>query len=164
MPTTIDATVGGSSANSYVTLAEANTYHDDRLHNAEWAAASDDDKTRALLWAAQEIDKLRYSGYIAASTQALRFPRTSVYDWDGRLLDSATIPIAVKDAQCRMALHLLRADTTLQESDDIDALKVGPISIEFNKSGISGTAMPDDVRSILQAFLSPFGTLEVIRA
>ena len=53
----IDATVGGSNANSYLTVAEAESYFDTRLHSGEWGALSAADKEKALIWAARIIEQ-----------------------------------------------------------------------------------------------------------
>src|ERR1041385_7228772 len=92
------ATIGGSTSNSYVTLTEANDYFDDRLNAAEWNAATSDSKEKALITATRRIDEEQFVGYKVSNTQALKWPRFNVYDEDGLIFDSTTIPERVKHA------------------------------------------------------------------
>lgn len=73
----LDATVGGSAANSYLTLAAANLLNLDRLgpQAARWAAATDSDREKALIQATIDIDALVHVGLPWDNDQALRFPR-----------------------------------------------------------------------------------------
>ena len=56
MAATIDATLKGTSANSYVTLAEANTYFETVPDSSTWDNKTDDQKNRALISATRWID------------------------------------------------------------------------------------------------------------
>lgn len=47
----------------YSTLAEAQAYFDDKLHETAWSQASAEDRRRARIRAQQIIDRLRYKGY-----------------------------------------------------------------------------------------------------
>ena len=63
MAITIDATAGGESANSYLTLSDANDIIDGLVQDDDvtaWASATDDQKNRALYTAAQRIDRERF--------------------------------------------------------------------------------------------------------
>jgi len=75
MPTAIDATVGGSSANSYITVVEGDTFAGDVIPTPAWSAATSDNKLRALLAATARLDELDWVGSRAATTQALAWPR-----------------------------------------------------------------------------------------
>ena len=59
MAITLDATVGGANANTYITLADANTFIEGLMlseDTAAWDGSSSDNKNRALFTAAQRID------------------------------------------------------------------------------------------------------------
>ena len=47
----------------YSTLAEAQAYFDDKLHETAWSQSSAEDRRRARIQAQQIIDRLRYKGY-----------------------------------------------------------------------------------------------------
>ena len=132
MALVIDATLNGANSNSYVTLAEANTYFDSRLHVATWTAATDDDKNRALVMATRRIDQEDFYGDRETTTQALKFARINIGYLDGILLDS-TIPLMLKEAVYELAIHLLSTDMS-QPSVDTGAIseaKVGSIAVKY---------------------------------
>lgn len=142
MPVTLDATVGGASANSYVAVAAADEYLGAHPFAAAWRAlgASGDDldtKHRALIHATRQLDALRYVGDMSTTTQALQWPRRYVPDPRRRdavgdpvasspftvggpmaLVDSDlwlpadAIPARITEATCELALILVAAGTT----------------------------------------------------
>ena len=81
MAITIVATAGSATANSYITLSDAEDLIDGLVKDDDvvaWASASTDDKNRALYTATQRIDRERFLGARADDTQALQWPRTGV--------------------------------------------------------------------------------------
>lgn len=67
-------------ANSYISLADANTFFDTHLYPEAWSGALDDDRrTVALIHATRMIDSyFNFYGYRTTNTQALSFPRRNV--------------------------------------------------------------------------------------
>lgn len=130
MAITIDATVGGASANSYRTLADTLTYFEGRLNATGFTGATADNQNRALVQAARRMDQLPWVSQKAASTQALSWPRWDAVDEDGNSVSSDTIPVSIKDGQCELALYMLNkdllADTGLEGFANV---KVGPIDV-----------------------------------
>ena len=81
MAVTIDAPVGGASANSYITLSDANDLVDAMVSStdvAKWGTGTDDTRNRALATATQRLDRERFLGARATDTQALQWPRDGV--------------------------------------------------------------------------------------
>ena len=81
MAITIDATVGGASANSYITLADANSIVEGLIADddvAAWDGSNTDNKNRALYTAAIRVDRERFLGARVTNTQALQWPRQGV--------------------------------------------------------------------------------------
>ena len=103
MAVTLVSTLAGSTANSLVSLADADSYHENLLSFAAWDALSDDDKKRALISASASLSELAWWGrlYDAETPQALVFPRVFPGQSDG-----LTIPAAIKAATCEHALSL----------------------------------------------------------
>lgn len=64
----------------YGTIAEANTYFDNRLHEEAWTDASTDDRRKSLIAATVIIDALNFRGQKAAVYDIM-------YDADGYPLD-----------------------------------------------------------------------------
>ncbi len=121
---------------SFVSIANADAYMATRLHASPWLnhaltqtqvdelfgvgqkTASDvnaenlDTKERALKSSTQLLNREPYSGAITSNTQALAWPRASIYDREGRALASNTIPADIENATAELALSLLQYDLT----------------------------------------------------
>lgn len=134
MPT-IDATVGGANANSYVDVTFAAAYFDDRLHSSVWSNASNDDRDRSLIMATREIDtRIAWDGYKVTETQALDWPRSGLYDDNRDYVDEDTLPIELKNAVCEYALVLLGTDTLAPQETGLESLVVDVIELKFKTS------------------------------
>lgn len=73
---TLNANLGDPSANSYVTLQEANNYiRNVRGHSSTWDLLSVEGKKRLLIEAARDVDRLNFIGEKYYDFQALEFPR-----------------------------------------------------------------------------------------
>lgn len=114
MAVTVDATVGGASSNSFVTVAEADAYLEARLNSAAWTG--DTAKKQAVIEATRELNRLDWAGQRVDTTQALSWPRDEVEDPDsptlGEYVDNTIVPLRVKEATYELALEFLRAGTT----------------------------------------------------
>lgn len=128
----IDATQGGTNSNSYVTLLEADTYFEARLHVATWTNSTDDDKNRSLVMATRRLEQETYYGDRATSTQRLKFPRLNIGYLDGILIDN-TIPEQLKEAQYELALHMMATDMSKPSVDTsaMKSVKVGNIAVDY---------------------------------
>lgn len=161
----LDATVGGISANSYVTVEEANTYFADRLHASAWTAFAG--KEAALITASRLLDwELRFQGFKADSAQAMQFPRTDVTLSDGSELSTTIIPQEIKFAVFELALKSLTSDRTA-ESDlaGIEQVKAGPLFVKATPAGYESTqakVIPDHIRKLLSDFILN-GSMSVVR-
>lgn len=156
MAITLVATAGASNANTYCTLAEAETYHESRTDdNGTWAGAADADKNIALAMATRLLDHL-YTWYQWPSntTQALQWPRNGMLDFlELSVIGSSTIPQQLKDATAEFARHLLEGDRTADydvEAKGIKMLRAGPVTLEF-KDAIYNKTMPDAVSMLIPA-------------
>lgn len=123
MAVAIVATVGSSSANSYVTLAEATTALEGRLNSSAWTAATDDTKNRALVEAQLELQVQAWQGTRTDAVQSLAWPRQYAPDPDApadadidetglAVFDDDEIPTRVKQAQIELAFQFVNAGTT----------------------------------------------------
>lgn len=112
MPVSLVATVGSSSANSYVSVADADEYFENLLSFDSWDGLSDDTKGRALISATAALEQLSFWGLAVTTTQALKFPRVYLGASDG-----TTIPTPVKAACCEHALALALASAAGQTGE-----------------------------------------------
>lgn len=147
----LDATVGGPTANSYVTRAEAVAYFAERLHTDAWTALSDTEKDASLIMATRLIDRLLcFEGTSATTTQALRFPMTGLVLPTGATVPDDELPLVVKEATYEMALVLASTDVTQQseaEAQGLNKLKVGPIELGF-KDALEHKTLPPVIRTL----------------
>ncbi len=142
--------------NSYISLADATAYHDTRLHNAEWTAATDENRQRALIWSTRLLDQnFRWRGSRVDEDQPLQFPRYNVYDYDGFYVEEDEIPKKLRDATAELALLLLTSDRTLSDEPDtqgIRELNVGTIGLKFNAVD-RHTVIPNSIRDMVSEFI-----------
>lgn len=138
MAVTIVATAGSATANSYVTLAQADSYMESRLNASSWDDATEDNQNRALVEATRELDVLMYGGRKATDTQALQWPRDNAVDPDSPnawLFENTEIPQRLKDAQCELAFQFIKAGTTdvaaLDATTNIASKSVDVLSTEY---------------------------------
>lgn len=164
----LDATVNGSSADSYISVSDADAYHDTHLYATDWTSASTSNKEKALKMATRILDeKVDWSGARATSTQALAWGRTGVTD-DGRSVSSTVHPQPVKNATAEFARHLLGSDLTVNsDSKGISSMSVGSVSLTFDKTD-TAAVLPDIVQEMLRGWgtinaRSKFGTVAVVR-
>ena len=161
MTATIDATVGGASANSYVTLAAANTYFETVPNSSTWTDKTDDQKNRALISATRWIDTLSFYGDRCADTQALKWPRNN-YTVDGIDLVCTLIPEGIKTATYELARALANDTDAITGSTGTtglyDQVELGDLKVKYSKTsqtvGLVTNAF--DVYPWLQSYLGPY--------
>lgn len=124
-----------SGANAYVTLADANQYHENFGNPSAWSGATDANKQAAIRQATQFIDQEygpQFKGTRANSEQELMFPRSGVTARDGFWYPHDEIPQRLKDATAILALkaisETLMADQTNPGTIKKETVKVGPIT------------------------------------
>ena len=150
MAITLIATEGAANANSYLTLAEADSYLEAHLDASFWAALDDEAKKAALISATRELDLIEYAGRKATQAQSLQWPRISVVDRDGYTITG--VPKLLKDATCEQVMHELTEDENIASDFDLenlDSVEVGPLKYKM-KAGLK-TGIPSDVKERLEA-------------
>lgn len=163
------ATVSGVSSNSYATLAEATAYHDGRLWSDEWAAATAAKREAALRYATSIIDRFDFEPNTrpAVDGQALRWPRTGVFDLDGNRLPVNVVPAPIVAACCELAYSLLVDDRTAEVAvPEFKSLSVAGIGVEFNVREANAARkpiLPRAVVDILRPYLVGYGNTRVVR-
>jgi len=159
----LDATVGGESANSNISLAAAEVYFARRLYSDNWFNATSADKETALIMATARLEQESFAGRRTSLTQALQFPRTGIYV-DGVYLDANTMPTKLLAATCEYALEFLGSDVSAQ-SDLVNykKVKVGPIEIEMNQPVTSGV-FPSEVARLLRDLRISGSGAAIVRA
>ena len=106
---------GLTNADSYLSLADADTYWAAHGTPAAWTGATTDEKEAGLRLGTQFLDirfLLRWKGTRWKWDQALDWPRHSVIDEDGFSLQVSPLPRQLKDATPEAALRSIE-DTIL---------------------------------------------------
>ena len=161
MAATIDATLKGASANSYVTLAEANTYFETVPDSTTWADKTDDQKNRALISATRWIDALSFYGDRCSETQALTWPRAD-YKVDGIELACTLIPVGIEVATYELARALANDTDAITGSTGTtglyDQVELGELKVKYKDSSTTPGMVNNvfDVYPWLQTFLGPY--------
>jgi hypothetical protein len=133
---------GIEDADSYMSVAEADTYHTAHSQSTDWSDATEAVKEKSLRLATQYLDTVYHTRWKATRTheaQALDWPRALVDDRDGYAIDSDEIPQKLKDAEAELALLAITETNGLSPNVDTPgdikktSVKVGPIteSIEY---------------------------------
>ena len=134
MPLVIEDGTGLSTAESYLSVVDADTYIAAHGANATWTASVTADKEEALRLATQYLDLqygIRFKGYRIDVDQSLCWPRYDVYDRDGYTVDYQSVPVQVKHATAEMALRYILGDDPLAVQTN-----PGEIKVERKKLGI----------------------------
>ncbi len=172
MAITVDTTVGGASANSYITVQEFKDFLAIRSNvPATISGAADDTIAKWLLQACREIDLHAFKGakYVTGidadgnPEQALEFPRSYTYSTNG-----GYVPMSVKYAQCEQALEIARFEAAGQDREDreiVQSFSRGGVSVTFrDRSTEQKSILADKAKYYLQVHLaSSAGTVKLVR-
>jgi hypothetical protein len=158
---TIDATIKGANANSYVTLAEADAYFETVPSSTQWDNKQDDKKNRALIAATRWIDSFVFFGDRCDHGQALKFPRNN-YQVDDVELACTAIPNNIKYAQYELA-RALANDTDAMTGNvgtngNIAEAKLGDLEVKYNLAS-QGTGSVNNIMDVypwLQSYLGAY--------
>ncbi len=161
MAATINATLSSASANSYVTLAEADTYFETVPNSSTWDDKTDDQKNRALISATRWIDSLNFYGDRCDNGQALKWPRNN-YHVDRVELTCSLIPADIKYATYELARALANdTDAITNTSSDPDELyqevTLGDLKVRYKDEKVENPINNIfDVYPWLQSYLGAY--------
>lgn len=164
--------IGASSANSFVTLDQADAIMPVVLPDdvSAWTALSTAQKEYRLVVAAQIMSYLALRGKKTYHNQALCFPRvmwnrdygvwSSELDYEVDHHMAFRIPDEVKDAQCMIALSVVhRGLANRPEATEADAAAVtsvslgGMLSVSFGSLDVGGSTSLDMIMSSTQSLV-----------
>lgn len=140
MTLTVEDGTGKADAESYISVADASTYHANR-GNTTWATMSTTEMEQALRRATDYLGQAyrnRWAGYRTVSTQALDWPRWGVLRDDGFInsyyADNA-VPTEVKNACAEMAWKAASGELAPDIEQRTKSEKVGPLAVEYADYG-----------------------------
>lgn len=142
---------------AYLSVEEADAYHNLRMSKDAWAALDEEEKARRLVSASDFLDvNYRFMGEKADPTQLRQFPRKG--------FESLEIPTAIIYAVCELALQ---ENLNQNAEQKMTSVKVGSLSVNYdNRSTIANSSNRFDyVRQLLAVWLdrSSFGTVKLER-
>jgi len=139
------------NTNSYVEIADADTYFESRIDSANWFNASDEIKEQALVTATQLVDDHAWIGSAVSSSQALAWPRKNAIYNDDRLgiqvsIAEDVVPNRVFVAVYEQALHLTNNEDLLAgTTQTFESISVGTISLTDSNSDVTRTSIKPSV-------------------
>jgi hypothetical protein len=161
-----DSTTSGQSANSYISVAEADEILSQRVGvGTVWSDLSPEEKQAALITATRRLEQEEYEGSKTTYAQALQFPRYEVYDRDQIVYASDAIPQPLNLACAELALLLIRDPELLDDTglEQFNSLTVDKLSLSKDDSFHAGQ-LPANVRRTINHLLCGNGiNFELIR-
>lgn len=172
MPPTLVATANSPNANSFLTLAEGQTYWDTRLQTGMWEDS--EDQTMALILATRMLVMMlaprrefippssgqdgyfmiypTWTGLPATATQALPWGRIGMFDINGNAIPTTTIPQELKNATAELAGQMSKADRLIDSDTAVKgltAVKAGSVALTFKDNVSTLKVLPDVVYNLL---------------
>jgi len=146
MSVTFDSMCGGASANSYISVEDADDYFAMRVHADGWSKAPTEEKQKALMDATRRLDRIQYMGEKNSMTQALEWPRTGAILRD-EIIDDDEIPTRILDATCELALAVLTSNINPGVPEGVQSFTVGGVSVAL--SGPASSTFPPEVDRLI---------------
>jgi len=125
-----------ANADSYLSVAAADTYFTEHDSPSEWTGATTPGKEAALKYATRRLDNsYKWYSCIISTSQVLGWPRASFVDSEGRSIGGASImPQALLDATAELALEHLK--TSLNEAvSNKRRERIGSSEVEYTGGG-----------------------------
>lgn len=153
---------GKANADSYVSVAEADTYHSDR-GNTLWATMSTPEKEASLRRGTDymvQVYRDLWAGSRKTVEQSLDWPRyevpikdspTGYGSWPSYYADDE-VPLAVRQACALMAFKAASGDLAPDVGTPVKREKVGPIEVEY-QDGARQTVRYQALDNMLGPFL-----------
>lgn len=170
MPFTLDATPGGTAANSFLTVEEFEAYLETAYEVEEASNVLDDapllglaTRTLIAMYSGKKVlirekgsspyylVRPTWTGSPAMATQALPWPRIGMYDRNGNAIADTVIPQELKDATAELARQLKAGDRTLDNDvsvQGITSIRASSVALSF-KDMIEAKVIPDAVVNLL---------------
>lgn len=158
MALVVEDGTGMANADSYVSLADAESYFaamPPSVTTAWTSLATDAEKENLLRYATRVLDqKARFKGARTVKTSSLRWPRTGAIDCDGVLVGSNVLPRPIVSAVCEIALWCAapgQGPNTVSSKQGIESITADVVSVTFRADydATSVQALPRGLNQIL---------------
>lgn len=166
-----DSTAGSPTANSYLSVEDADALAAGLINGSDWLSLTEQQKQALLVQATTRLDAEVYGGVPTTTVntsvtphQALQWPRNWIIDKNyasGELilsngglmyLDPNKIPAALEKATFYQAMHYYNEfmdnpTVSRQDMDRLTALSIGPLTMTIQKR--AEERLPDMVKRLL---------------
>lgn len=175
MSIVVETGAGLEEANSFASVAFADSYHSARGKDS-WAAATQTKKEAALVVASDYVDAKYRSRWIGTKTkdsQSLTWPRYGAVTAEGGVISSTYIPVDIKRAVVELAGYVIDGVVLNPVSDaakdkgPVTMEKVGDIEVQYAAPSNSGASKLPVFHQV-EEFLSNYfrvagGTVKLVR-
>lgn len=169
----LDTAIGSPTADSYITLADADAWHAAR-GNTLWATMMDVEREQALRRATDYIEQvygIRWAGFRNSTTQTLSWPRSLVpmkdaagYGQWQAYWPTDAVPDLVRHAAALLAFKAGAADLAPDLGAPVASKTVGPIAVTYHQ-GTRQTTKFRAIDDMLAPLLKGGGsTMTIVRA
>lgn len=150
-------------------LADAKTYMTGRFGTEAWDAASTNNKRKALVSAARQLDRQRWTSVPTdvATPQPMEWPRAVSEDCNGTAVLDTVVPDQIVEAEFELA-QLILADSEVQEvagqGTNLKRAKGGEAEVEFFRYTVGtsrDTKLPAIVHDLVKCFLGTGGDIGI---
>lgn len=152
-----------AGAESYITVADALTYHDN-LGNNTWATITEEQQEQALRRATNYMLQAygsKWQGVRMTATQSLDWPRSGVYA-HGFAVATDAVPVAVQNACAELALKAAAGELLSDKKRAKIRVKVDVIETEYDRFASHATKY-EAVEAILAPYFKNVGGVEMVR-
>ena len=162
MALVVETGSGSSTAESYITVEAATTYHAAQ-GNTAWASLASDTVREQLLRKAtgymEQVYRYKWQGTRVLSTQALSWPRHNVVV-DTFEVSYSIVPAEVKNACAELALKASISSLYADQGQAVVRESIGPIEVEY-ASGSSSTTQYKSVSAMLKPYFVATGNMGI---
>jgi hypothetical protein len=163
MALVVEDGTGKATAESYISVADAGTYHTNR-GNTAWAALTSDTVREQYLRKATEYMDFTYQwtgDRTYPTVQALDWPRTGV-TLKGDAIDDEEIPELIKRACAELALKVASGELAADLTQGVISQTVGPISVTYDQNSPQRTRYAQ-VEAMLAPLLTAGGSTNMMK-
>ena len=163
---TFNSDLGGSDANSYISVATADAIWANTLNNAAWTVLTEQEKQQSLMASTNGLEALRFSGVRCAPStddanlqQALQWPRNG-WMCRGIQAECGSIPRQVEEACAYLALNLFNDPNAIipgvpsptPARGAVQKQKLGDLEQTYFAPSDAGTKIATNAPIVLQKF------------
>lgn len=159
-----DSTIGGALATSYISLTMLDDYFVNTSYSLNW---DEDEKQTRLMEATWRLEQEDYLGSRLTISQALKWPRIGLFDWNELPIYTNAIPKQLIAATCELAaayeLKVIPSPMSGLSISNIQSISLFDISVTTKGEPMTGLP-PTVLRLLANLIQTGDGTVRLIRS